>query len=77
MSLADHLKPKASQCRTCAWYEGLPPDEREVFDSHVAEGGSMRALYRASIAEGLSVARSSFNEHMKLHHEIGVACVAS
>lgn len=83
MSLADHLAApprlptQALQCKTCIWYRAQTPEEKALFDDWVAQGGSIRKLHRSCVAEGLSVAHSGFENHIKDHHLNGFADVTS
>lgn len=59
-------------CKTCEWYKTLPLADQVFFDEKVEDAlqvpGSMQRLRRAVIAEGHSVARSTFHGHVHEHH---------
>lgn len=77
MSLSDSYE-KANDslvkrtCKTCDWYQTLPPGEQDFFDEKVREAlispGNMQRLRRAVLSEGHEVARSTFHAHVHEHH---------
>lgn len=77
MSLSDSYE-KANDslvkrtCKTCDWYQTLPPEEQDFFDEKVREAlispGNMQRLRRAVLSEGHEVARSTFHGHVHEHH---------
>jgi hypothetical protein len=70
MGLAERaaaVQPKV-QCRTCHFYEGLKPKDRAAFDGWLDAGRSIERLRLLCVEEGLRVCKSSFGEHVRLHH---------
>lgn len=59
-------------CKTCDWYRTLDVADQVFFDEKVEDAlrvrGNMQRLRRAVIAEGHSVARSTFHAHVHEHH---------
>lgn len=59
----------ATQCKTCTWLTTLDGDDEQAFTKAVAsvKAGTMQAsaLWRACTHEGLKVASSSFNRHLR------------
>lgn len=63
---SEHL----TQCKTCQWYGRLDPDDKAFFDHKVDDPGlNYRRLLRACKLSGLTVAPSSFHNHLTTHHD--------
>lgn len=75
MSLADAYESiddsRSGKCKTCLWYSGLPPEDKEFFDKKVVEALETRSwsrLIKACKHSGLEIVPSSFRSHAIDHH---------
>jgi hypothetical protein len=71
MSLSDRIAQqvdKPAGCRTCAFYDALPPVDKAAFDEWVADGRPVEALRRLCVTEGLEVTETPFRSHVAEHH---------
>jgi hypothetical protein len=79
MSLADDLQQarrdaRRKKCATCGFYADLSDEDREHFDAAAADPElSVAELWRACAANGLTIGRSVFLDHMREHHGQGSA----
>lgn len=68
---AIHNKPAESGCRTCKFYMGIEPADREGFDEWVAGGGALTVLRKECERDGLKVSDRAFRDHINNHHKMG------
>jgi hypothetical protein len=70
MSLSDRIASvvEAPTCKTCAFYDALPPGDKSAFDEWIAAGRPMIGLHRLCVEEGLTATRSPFGVHIREHH---------
>jgi hypothetical protein len=70
MSLSERIAQEVpkTNCRTCAWYDALPPRDKTAFDEWLAIGRPHAALHRLCVEEGLTATRTPFGVHIREHH---------
>jgi hypothetical protein len=71
MSLSERITQsvKASGCRTCVFYDALPPGDQAAFDEWVAAGRPVEELRRLCVEEGLDVTETPFRTHIRDHRK--------
>jgi hypothetical protein len=71
VSLSDRIAQSAERlttCRTCAFYDALPPGDKAAFDEWVAGERPIEELRRLCLEEGLAVTETPFRTHVREHH---------
>ncbi|MDD7813719.1 hypothetical protein PP713_14205 [Mycobacterium sp. CSUR Q5927] len=71
MSIAERLAELEGRdtCGSCRFYKALPKAEKAAFDAWVEQGLSIRQLHDECVKVGLTVARSTFGDHIRLCHK--------
>lgn len=73
MSLSDRIERapvrKRSGCRTCVFYDALPPEDKAAFDQWLIDGRVIDELRRLCVEEGLEVTSTPFLTHIHEHHK--------
>jgi hypothetical protein len=71
MSLSKRAEAYIEQsgCRTCVFYDALPPEDKAAFDKWITDGRPVEALRRLCGEEGLDVTETPFRNHMRDHHK--------
>ena len=70
MSLSDRITQAvtATACRTCVFYDAMPPEDQAAFDEWVVGGRPIEQLRRLCVEEGLAVTETPFRTHVHEHH---------
>lgn len=70
MSLSDRITQVVEHvdCRTCAFYDALPPGDKTEFDKWITDNRPVEVLRRMCVEEGLSVSEKPFRRHVRDHH---------
>lgn len=70
MSLSDRITQAVGEitCRTCEFYNALPPKDKTEFDKWIAADRPVEVLRRLCVEEGLNVSEKPFRRHIREHH---------
>jgi hypothetical protein len=71
MSLAERAAASIEQsgCRTCVFYNALPPEDKAAFDKWLDDKRPIEGLRRICVEEGLTVTETPFRTHIHDHHK--------